>query len=218
MLDEELLSSFVGHTIDLRPAAGRDAHTRTTATEPLVARIIGKTKTSQLHLETNDVRVLELRDRAVHAESTSSTALFRLQGMLEVLDGQPAPLVCLLTPFDHPGALERRQWVRVPTEIPVTIDTSRGDEAGAIRTVSVDLSGGGIKLRAMDGVTVGANPALALELPSGTIQVRGEVMDVRGGFARLRFHTMSESVHQRIIRHIFSVQIELRKGTRDGGG
>jgi len=68
----------------------------------------------------------------------------------------------------------------------------------------------------MDGIKVGANLALAIELPSGTIQVRGEVMDVRQGLGRLRFHTMSESVHQRIVRHIFSVQIELSKGSRDG--
>ena len=214
MLDEDLLSSFVGHWIDLRPAAGRDAHNRTKAIAPLVAKIIGKTKQSQLHLETDDIRVLELRDRAVLAESTSSTALFRLQGMLEVVDNRPAPFACLLTPFDHPGALERRQWVRVPTVLPVTFDVRRADDVSTIRTVSVDLSGGGMKLRDMAGVTVGSTISLAIELPSGTIEVRAEVLDIRQGLGRLRFLAMSESAHQKIIRHTFNVQIELRRGAR----
>jgi len=159
------------------------------------------------------MRVMELNDRAVYAESSSSAALLRVQGMLEVLVHHPPPAVCVLTPFDQPGAIERRLWVRVRTELPVVIER-RGSSDGdgcAIRTVSVDLSGGGIMLRAVSEGEVGSRIALAVELPSGLVAVEGEVLELgRDGVTRLRFLNMSESVRKRIVRHVFDVQMEIR--------
>lgn len=180
----------------------------------MAAAVTGVTERSQLRLETHDVRVMDFKDRAVYAEVNSSLALLRVQGMLEVVAGDPPPTVCVLTPFDHPGAIERRQWVRVRTEVPVGIERRGGTdaEAGAIRTVSVDLSGGGIKLRAGFVGKVGSRITLAIELPSGPIDVDAEVLELgRHGVTRLRFVNMTESVRKRIFRHVFNVQRELRR-------
>ncbi len=216
MLDTDLLNTFVGHAVELSPAAGRDAvHRATRGAPPLVAEIVGFTERSQLHLEGTDMRMVELDGRAVHLESTSSAALFRIQGMLEVLVEHPRPALGVLTPFDHPGAVERRQWARVPSLLPVELEIGRGGGDAVVRTVSVDLSGGGIKLDAGAGVKVGSWVTLAIELPSGPVEVEAEVLQVsRDGTTSMRFLRMPESARRHIVRHVFQVQIELRRGSR----
>jgi len=219
----DLFGQFVGHWVALRPAAGREAMRDTGAaaasggTAP-VAMITSTMGRAQLRLETDDLRVLRLKDRAVYAEPTSSATRFRVQGMFEVLTEHPPPVVCVLTPFDHPGALERRQWVRVPTVVPVQIDCGGGiGDRDTVRTVSVDVSGGGIRLHDRIGVKVGTWVSLAIELPSGLVEVDAEVLEVRrDGATRLRFLRMPESVHSRIVRHVFDIQIAIRGGRRDG--
>jgi len=81
---------------------------------------------SQLRRETDAMRILHLEDGAVFAEPISNSALLRVQGTLEVLAYQPPSAVCVLTPFDQSGALERRQWIRVPTVLPVEIEARGG--------------------------------------------------------------------------------------------
>jgi c-di-GMP-binding flagellar brake protein YcgR len=220
--DTDLFSPFVGHWVALRPAAGREAAPGAHAAgpgagSPLVAMVTSTTGRAQLRLETDDLRVLHLKDRAVYAEPTTSATRLRVQGMLEVLADPAPPAVCVLTPFDHPGALERRQWVRVPTVLPVRVDESDGGDGDGdpIRTTTVDVSGGGVMLR--DGISakVGAWVTLALELPSGPVEVRAEVLGPRREDAtRLRFLRLPESVHSRIVRHVFDIQIEARRGRR----
>jgi hypothetical protein len=220
VLNADLLNSFVGHRIELRPAAGRDALRDATqgtdrgTTRLVAAAVTGVTERSQLRLETDDIKVVDFKDRAVYAEVNTSLNLLRVQGMLEVLVLDPPPAVCVLTPFDRPGAIERRQWVRVRTELPVGIACRGSTDAdgGPVRTVSVDLSGGGIRLRAGPGREVGSRMTLAVELPSGPVEVEGEVLEVgRNGMTRLQFLNMSEAARKRIFRHVFDVQRKIRK-------
>lgn len=220
MLNEDLLSSFIGEQIELRPAAGRDAVRDRAAASPhggtrlVAAAVLGVTERSQLRLETNDLRIIDFKDRAVYAEVNSSVALLRVQGMLEVLVKDAPPAVCVLTPFDHPGAIERRQSVRVRTEVPVGIERPRrsDDEADATRSVSIDLSAGGIKIRAGSVGEIGSRLLLALELPSGPIEVEAEVLELGRNDVRLRFLNISESSRKQIFRHLFNVQRRLRRG------
>ncbi|HYA68568.1 MAG TPA: PilZ domain-containing protein [Acidimicrobiales bacterium] len=226
MLDEDFLRAFVGQEIELRPAAGRDAvrdgvkPRRGSGRLTVAAVVVGVTNRSQLCIETNDMRVLELGDRAVSAECISSLSLLRVQGGLEVLaEGPLPPASCLLSPFDHPGAVERRQWARVRCAVPVRIHPrdlpdKDGDE-NAVRTVSIDLSGGGIKVGAGPEVTVGSTVSLDVELPTGLVRIKGEVLERgRDGATRLRFLAMPEAMRTRIIRHIFDVQMAHRKTAR----
>lgn len=86
MLNQDLLNSFIGHPIELRPAAGKDAvrDKQTTAvrgrTRLVAAAVTGVTERLQLRLETNDIRVMDFKDRAVYAEVNSSLVLLPRPG------------------------------------------------------------------------------------------------------------------------------------------
>lgn len=215
------MSVIVGHRLALRPAVGDEAAAETTQAEywnrPVEAAVISTTGRSQLLLETDDRRVLELEERAVVAEASMSEALLRIQGMLELPDHHTPSTVCMLTPFDSPQAVQRRAWVRVRTSVPVGITPRSGADGTRhqIRTVSFDLSGGGIKCPDESGVGPGSLVTLAIELPSGPVEVEGEVLGSgTDGMTRLRFLRMPESVQARIVRHVFDVQMEGRRGRR----
>jgi c-di-GMP-binding flagellar brake protein YcgR len=171
-------------------------------------------------METGDTNVFELSDRAVYAECISSLALLRVQGGLEVLaDRSVSPVICVLSPFDDPGAVERRQWVRVRCVVPVRIHTRDWQETGwdeeAVHTESIDLSGNGIKLGGGPEVTVGTTVTLVVELPTGPIRVKGEVLErAHDGVTRLGFLSMPEAATKRIVRHVFDVQMARKKTTR----
>jgi len=224
--DADIFSAFVGRWVELRPA-DRAGALRVTKTElqrwdrPLEVAVISRTGNSQLRLGTKDRRVLDLADRAVYAEFSSSEALFRVRGMLEIVDHHPPSTICMLMPFEHPEAIQRREWVRVRTVLPVEIATckrSAGD-GKVIRTTSVDVSGGGIKLRDGLGVGVGSKVILAVELPSGPVEIGAEVLEIEpDGATRLRFLKVPESARRRIVRHIFDAQIETRKNNRGSSG
>ena len=226
MLDDDFLRSFVGQGIELRPAAGRDAVREGQKASyrggglAVVATVTDMTERSQLRIETGDMNVFELADRAVYAECISSLALLRVQGGLEVLATGPVPpVICVLSPFDDPGAVERRQWVRVRCVVPVRIHTRDWFETGwddeAVHTESIDLSGNGIKLGTGPEVTVGSTVTVVIELPTGPVKVKGEVLE-RGhdGVTRLGFLGMPEAMRKRIIRHVFDVQMAHRKTPR----
>jgi hypothetical protein len=214
------MSVIVGHRLALRPAVGDEAAAATIQAEywdrPVEAAVISTTGRSQLLLETDDRRVLELEERAVVAEASMSDALLRIQGMLELPGHHHGPSsVCMLSPFDSPQAVQRRAWVRVRTAVPVGITSGRGADGRPehFRTVSFDLSGGGVKCRGEPGVGPGARVTLAIELPSGPVEVEGEVLGSGAdGLTRLRFLRMPESVQARIVRHVFDVQLEGRRG------
>ncbi len=225
MLDEDFLRSFVGQGIELRPAAGRNAAREDQKASyrgglAVVATVTGTTERSQLRIETDDMKVFELADRAVSAECISSLALLRVQGGLEVLANGPLPpVISVLSPFDHPGAVQRRQWARVRCVVPVRIHTRDWLETGwdeeAVHTESIDLSGNGIKVGTGPEVTVGTTVTLVVELPTGPVTVKGEVLE-RGddGVTRLEFLRMPEAMRKRIVRHVFDVQMAHKRTSR----
>jgi hypothetical protein len=226
VLDDDFLRSFVGQGIQLRPAAGRDAVREGQKASyrggglAVVATVTGTTERSQLRIETGDMNVFKLADRAVYAECISSLALLRVQGGLEVLANGPSPpVICVLSPFDDPSAVERRQWVRVRCVVPVQIHTRDWLETGwdeeAVHTESIDLSGNGIKLSTGPEVTVGATVTLVVELPTGPVKINGEVLERdHDGVTRLGFLAMPEAMRKRIVRHVFDVQMAHKKTPR----
>jgi hypothetical protein len=211
MPEADVLSDLVGRRIDLRPALGRDSRSSEWDV-PVRADAVSLTQRSQLRLRVIDPRIMDLGDRPVYGEFSSSEALFRVHGSLEILDTPSPPVVCLLTPYDRPETIQRRQWLRVKTELPVQIACPPEEEA---RMVSVDLSGGGVCLRGDLETDPGSELTLTVDLPSGPATIQGEVVDVsREGTLRVRFLRIPESVRVRIVRHVFDVQLDLRKGRR----
>jgi hypothetical protein len=211
MPEADVLSDLVGRRIELRPALGHDR--RSAAWDiPVRADALSLTERSQLRLRVIDPRIVDLGDRPVYGEFSSTEALFRVHGNLEILETPSPPVVCLLTPYQRPEMIQRRQWLRVKTELPVQIACPALEEA---QMVSVDLSGGGVCLRGDLEIDPESELTLTVELPSGPTTVQGEVVDVcREGTVRVRFLRLPESARVRIVRHVFDVQLALRKGRR----
>jgi hypothetical protein len=212
-LDDDVLDLLARRGVRLRPGVGDQAVPGTPErwAEPVQVAVIGVTESWQLRLETDDERVVELRDRAVYAEFSSSEALFRIHGTLEVLTDRPLSTVCRLMPVAGPEVIQRREWLRVPTSLPVTLRYRDGGKV--MDTISIDLSGGGIQIRDGPGLGVGSTATLTIALPSGPVQVECEVVTFGAdGAVKLRFLETPEVVSQRIVRHVFDVQLELRKG------
>jgi hypothetical protein len=209
MSEADVMSDLVGRRIELRPALGKDRRSSEWDV-PVRADAVSLTKRSQLRLRVTDPRITDLGDRPVYGEFSSSEALFRVHGSLEILDTPSPPVICLLTPYERAEMIQRRQWLRVKTELSVQVACPPIEEA---RMVSVDLSGGGVCLRGDLEIDPGSELTLTVELPSGPTTVEGEVVDVsREGIFRVRFQRLPESTRVRIVRHVFDVQLALRKG------
>jgi PilZ domain len=209
MSEADVMNELVGRRIDLRPALGKDRRSAEWDV-PVRADAVSLTKRSQLRLRVTDPRISELGDRPVYGEFSSSEALFRVHGNLEILDTPSPPMVCLLTPYERPEMIQRRQWLRVKTELSVQVACPATEEA---QMVSVDLSGGGVCLRGELEIDPGSELTLTVELPSGPATVEGEVVEVsREGILRVRFQRLPESARVRIVRHVFDVQLALRRG------
>jgi hypothetical protein len=213
MTDKATLDMLVRARMRLFDA---DAHgVGPTADAPLHAVVLGVTDRSQLELTTADDRVLDLDWHDVHAETGSGSGTFRMLGTLEVVVHRPGATVCLLSPHSAGEVRPTREWLRVRTEVPVHIaNLQGGSEEAVVDTVSVDLSGGGIRLRDGTGLKVGATLTLLIELPSGQVEVDCQtVSQGHDGSAGLRFLRRPESVSQQIIRHVYDVQLAARRAT-----
>lgn len=214
MIDKATLDILVHATMRLFDA---DAHgVGPTADAPLQAVVLGVTDRSQLELTTTDDRVLHLDWHDVHAETGSGNGTFRMLGTLEVVVHRPGTTVCLLSPHSAGEVRPTREWLRVRTEVPVHVANLLGatDEEAVVDTVSVDLSGGGIRLRDGTGLKVGSTLTLLIELPSGPVEVDCQtVSQGHDGSAGLRFLRRPESVSQQIIRHVYDVQLAARRAT-----
>jgi hypothetical protein len=84
--------------------------------------------------------------------------------------------------FAHRGVpqlLQRREYIRATAEVPLVLTPVGEDDAVAARAQALDLSGGGMQLRGLEGATVGAHYRFALELAEGEPPVQGECRIVR---------------------------------------
>jgi hypothetical protein len=184
---------------------------------PVEGTVIGVTDRSQLELSTSDDRVLELDWHDVHAETGSGPGMFRMLATLEVSTHHPGATVCLLSPHAAGQVHQPREWLRVRTQVPVHVTNLLGgaDEERVSETVSVDMSGGGIRLLDGTGLKVGSTMTLLIELPSGRVEVDCQTVSVgKDGSAGLRFLRRPEAVTQQITRHVYDVQLGARRAAR----
>ncbi len=187
------------------------------ADAPVEGTVIGVTDRSQLELSTSDDRVLELDWHDVHAESGSGGGMFRMLATLEISAHRPGTTVCLLSPHTAGQVHQPREWLRVRTQVPVHVTNLVGGsgEDRVSETVSLDMSGGGVRLQDGTGLKVGATMTLLIELPSGRVEVDCQTVSVgRDGSAGLRFLRRPEAVSQQITRHVYDMQLGARRATR----
>jgi hypothetical protein len=117
-------------------------------------------------------------------------------------------------PHGDAEVLQRRDFVRVHTPHPVTVDT--GDE-GEWRAHILDLSGGGMLLA--DGDKLAADQTIRFIISVGPVQapIEGVARVVRVGEAgkrALTFEQIAEHDRQRLIRFVFECMRNARARTR----
>jgi c-di-GMP-binding flagellar brake protein YcgR len=116
---------------------------------------------------------------------------------------------------------QRREHVRVPSEVELRILPKRDEETGWFGTVSLDLSGGGVKVAGPDALKVGDPLRLELTLPSGE-RIAGHARvarverdpehDVVHG---VEIEALPERDRDTIVAHVFERQRELLRERAD---
>jgi PilZ domain-containing protein len=143
-------------------------------------------------------------------EYTSRRGLIKLHGEAVFEDRS----LIRFRPHGDAEVLQRRDFVRVHTPHPVTLDA--GDERGH-RVHTVDLSGGGMLLA--DADTLAADQVVRFVISVGADQepVEGVARVVRvgdDGKRALMFEQISEYDRQRLIRFVFECMRNARARTR----
>lgn len=77
---------------------------------------------------------------------------------------------------------------------------------------AVDISGGGLRLSGLPALERGTRLLLGLELDGAAVEVEGEVLGcLSDGTVRVAFVGASEAASQRIVRHVYQVQLQRRR-------
>lgn len=107
---------------------------------------------------------------------------------------------------------ERRGALRLPTELPVTYVT-RGATVTGEKTVTVDLSLGGLALVSTLAISVGTQVAVFLSMPSGSLSLEGRVAwnGLRGKIRMtgVEFLNMTESAQRILAVYLFALERQL---------
>lgn len=178
----------------------------------------------ELRVACTDRDLVQLDGLLAVGEAGTGAELVRLVGTVHLTVTDRVPLVAAFRPLRPPEQLQRRQWVRVATALPVSC--RRGGPAalrpvglpggsrhrGEASAVAVDLSGGGVRLSGLAPVDPGAELVLVLHLDRGPVEVEAEVLGrLADGTVRLRFVRVPEAVSQRIVRQVYAVQLRRRR-------
>lgn len=216
-IDQHELGALVGRWAVLRPADAsavvRPGSTTAGSTSggtgsDFVEVAVVSSLDRVLRCETRDRRAVALAGRLVLVEFGASEAMLRATGTVRVLVDRPLPVVLAVS---VPGAIEhlqRRQWVRARVTVPVELQADATHGGGTVRTTTVDLSGGGARIRLVDAVAVGEEVCLVLWLPDGPVEVHGVVLeDSDGQTARVAFAQVAEAVSKKLVRFVFDIQV-----------
>lgn len=222
-MDEPELSALVGRWAYLRPTDGQ-AVVRAGRVGPAPAPVPPAFGTDSvevavvssldrvLRCETRDRRAVALGGRPVVVEFGANEAMVRVPGTVRVMIDKPLPIVLAVTaigPLEH---LQRRQWVRAQVVVPVELRADAHHGGGTVRTTTIDLSGGGVRIKMPDSLPQGEELRLVLWLPDGPIEVDGTVLDdTDGQSVRVAFDHVPESVSKRLVRFVFDVQVKHRR-------
>ncbi len=205
------LGALVGRWARLRPTDGagivRDGASRRPAGDWVEVAVVSNLDTV-LRCETRDQRALGLAGRPVLVELGAPEAMVRLPATVRVLVGSPPPVVLAVAVAGELEHLQRREWVRARVTVPVEITVDATHGGGSFRSTTVDLSGGGVRIRLAGPLEEGEPVGLTLWLPTGPIEVDCTVLEVtEDGMARLAFDRAPEAVSKRLVRFVFDVQV-----------
>lgn len=218
-MEQHELGALVGRWARLRPADG-DALLQPGNLQRLVngaaAEVVEVAVVSALdrvlRCETRDRRALALAGRPVLVELGASEAMLRVEATVRVLVDRPLPVVLAVPVTGELEHLQRRQWVRARVQVPVEVVTEATRGPLGFRATTVDLSGGGARLRTAEPLAVGDQLRLLLWIPGGPVEVDCTVLHLGGeGSAQVAFDAVPEAVSTRLMRFVFDVQVRARR-------
>jgi hypothetical protein len=131
-------------------------------------------------------------------------AVERRGTLIEVAD---APGLRLLTP-DEAIPVQRREFVRVPADLPVAVI----GESGRLSARTADLSIGGMLLAPPAPASLGLGESVRFVLDLGDLSIRGDGVVVRGdadGTRAVHFDALQGRVERAISRYVARRQREL---------
>ncbi|HLJ01833.1 MAG TPA: PilZ domain-containing protein [Solirubrobacteraceae bacterium] len=143
-------------------------------------------------------------------EYSSAQGLVRLRGEATLEQND----LIRFRPEQPAEVLQRREFVRIDSPQPVTVD-------GSVRTHAVDISGGGMLLRGLEDLIEGQRVRFRLELGGSEPPIQGGALIVRAGEDGRRglvFDAITAKERQRLIHFIFEKQRIAINRTRDGAG
>ncbi|HEY3269364.1 MAG TPA: PilZ domain-containing protein [Armatimonadota bacterium] len=168
------------------------------------------------------VRLHDNDEDVVLVSSVSSGMQGFKANIIERREGPPA--VLRVVPREAVGAVQRRDYARVPDTVPVRfriLDVKAVKAGDTIETTSRNISGGGLLVfvERQSRPFAGDRLALDIDLPqAGTIRAQGQVIwvdNVKDSHElfemALRFVDIREADRQTIIRRVYARQAELHR-------
>ena len=208
------LAALVGRWARLRPTDGDGVVVQPAAarrgpwsSDDWVEVAVVSNLDTVLRCESRDRRAVALAGRPVMVELGASEAMVRMPATVRVLVDTPLPVVLAVAATGDLEHLQRRDWVRARVTVPVEIAVDARHGGGSCSGTTVDLSGGGARLRLSGELGAGERAALTLWLPTGPVEVHSRVLEVGDGTVRLAFDEVPESVCKRLVRFVFDVQV-----------
>lgn len=179
------------------------------------ARTVGVAETA-LRAESADPRVLGLDGRSVTAEFHQPDRLFRLVAQVDIMIRDSMPYVLAIRPMTGPEEVQRRNWVRVHTVVPLAIRLPGGGAGTPTKAVTetIDLSAGGARIMPVAGLDPGMHVAVSVSIDTGDEELEADVLEATESAARLRFTDVSEGASTRITKHVFDAMMASRRAAR----
>jgi hypothetical protein len=118
-----------------------------------------------------------------------------------------------LTPLEEWEYLNRRAYVRVKVDFPVTLLPSSRERRPGIACLARDISHSGIAIAMPPGVSLELDDevSLTLHLSDGDLELLAEVASNRGDVLGLQFHKVNDAADKRIGKVIFQAQIAKKR-------
>jgi c-di-GMP-binding flagellar brake protein YcgR len=187
------------------PQIGEAVQVITAAGAAIGARVKGAgaaTFLLQLEHAEPDPLVL-LADKAVSLEFTNGRGVCRIVGTAKSAAGDAALRVDTTGPIE---LVQRRDYVRVEAFVPVTYQPV-GPDGWTVVANTLDVSGGGFRIAAAEGLRIGDMMRFTLELGEGEEPVHAVAQAVREAGEDefgMRFVEILERERQRLVRWVFA--------------
>jgi hypothetical protein len=201
--------------ITSRPAPALNAGQQVTVNLAHLDRVPATVESSEgatvkVALTVRDDRIARVMDREIFIELISGTGIYRHTGVLKSDKG--GLLTVAMT-----GAVERiqrREFVRVATGVPVVV-TGVGEDIGG-ETTTVDLSGRGLRVLDPWQLPLGLEVRLEIKLPDGPLHALGRVVREAGeGERGISFSDLPRADEDRVIRYIRERELQALRAKRN---